>query len=365
VVKLSIVEQVTVPNDRTAFDAFDEALLTTKHAEAHGFHRMWFAEHHAVGSVASHAPEVLMAVIARETERIRIGSGAILLNHYSPLKVAELFYQLEVVAPGRFDMGLGRATTGPLVDMALKRDRRSGHADDFDQQVQEVLAFVNRDFPADHPFRQIRLMPTVEPRPEPWILGSSGTSPGLAAALGIGYSFAAFINPFSAVHALQAYRQAFTPTRYGEQTPQAMLGVSVFAADTDAEAHKMTWPTRAVYASLGRVDPGQIVVPSIDEAARTLTTSQKDAPSRIVDGHWPQQLAGSPKTIRSQLEQMIEQTGATEIMLQSISPDQEARRYSHALVAEALGLQANQPQRDVGADSVPVGTSSSLSAAMR
>jgi luciferase family oxidoreductase group 1 len=344
VVKLSIVEQVTVSADSTAFEAVDEALLTTKHAEGHGFHRMWFAEHHAIGSVASHAPEILMAIAARETERIRIGSGAILLNHYSPLKVAELFYQLEVVAPGRFDVGLGRATTGPLVDAALKRDRNSQLADDFGQQVQEVLAFLHRDFPTDHPFGQIQLMPTVTPRPDPWILGSSGSSAGLAAALGIGYSFAGFINPSGAVRALRAYRQAFTPTSYGAQAPQAMLGVSVFAADTDAEAHKMTWPTRAVYASLGRVNPGQIVVPSIDEAARILTTSQKDAPSRIIDGHWPQQLAGSPATIRSQLEQMIEQAGATEIMLQSINPDQEARRYSHALTAEALGVRADVQQ---------------------
>jgi luciferase family oxidoreductase group 1 len=282
-----------------------------------------------------------MQVIARETERIRIGSGAILLNHYSPLKVAELFYQLEVVAPGRFDLGLGRATAGPVVDTALRRDRNSRLADDFDQQVQEVLAFLHQDFPADHPFAQIHLMPTVTPRPDPWILGSSGSSAGLAAALGIGYSFAGFINPSGAVRALRAYRQAFTPTTYGAQTPHAMLSVSVFAADTDAEAHKMTWPARAVYASLGRVDPGRIVVPSIDEATRTLTTSQKDAPSRIVDGQWPQQVAGSPRTIRNQLEHMIEQTGATEIMLQSINLDQEARRYSHALIAEALGVRAD------------------------
>ncbi|MFD6058968.1 MsnO8 family LLM class oxidoreductase [Rhodococcus wratislaviensis] len=348
-VKLSIVDQVTVPADGNAFDAFDEALITTKHAEDQGFHRMWFAEHHAIGSVASHAPEILMAVIARETERIRIGSGAILLNHYSPLKVAELFYQLEVVAPGRFDIGLGRATTGPLVDVALKRDRESRRADDFGQQVQEALAFLRRDFPADHPFSQIQPMPTVNPRPDPWILGSSGSSANLAAALGIGYSFAGFINPPGAVRALRSYRRAFTPTQYGEQVPQAMLGVSVFAADTDAEAHKMTWPTRAVYASLGHTNPGQIVVPSIDEASRTLTDSQKDAPSRIVDGIWPQQLAGRPETIRSQLTQMIEQTGATEIMVQSINPDQEARRYSHALIAEAFGLRTNGHKTAMGA----------------
>ncbi|MEV4036303.1 LLM class flavin-dependent oxidoreductase [Streptomyces umbrinus] len=336
-VKLSIVEQATVPRDKTAIDAFDEALATTIHAERHGFHRMWFAEHHGLGTVGSHAPEVLMGVVARETERIRIGSGAILLNHYSPLKVAELFLQLETVAPGRFDMGLGRATTGPLVDIALRRDRESGHLDDFDQQVQEVLAFLHHDFPADHPFRQIDLMPTVTARPDPWILGSSGSSAGLAAALGIGYSFAGFINPGGAVPALRAYRKAFKPTPHGAGAPQVMLGVAVFAADTDEEAHRMTWPTRAIFDSLGRTGKAP-AVPSIDEASRTLTTAQKDEPSRIVNGRWPRQLAGRPETVRDQLLQMIEQTGATEVMLQSINPDQEARRHSHALIANALGI---------------------------
>ncbi|MFF3376625.1 LLM class flavin-dependent oxidoreductase [Streptomyces sp. NPDC002680] len=346
-VKLSILEQASIPRGTTAFDAFDEALATTKHAEEHGFHRMWFAEHH-LPTVASHAPEILMGVVARETQRIRIGSGAILLNHYSPLKVAELFLQLEVVAPGRFDLGLGRATTGPLADMALRRDRDTGHLDDFDQQVQEVLAFLHRTFPGDHPFRQIQLMPSVTARPDPWILGSSGSSAGLAAGLGIGYAFAGFLNPGGAVPALQAYRKAFTPTHYGAETPQVMLSVSVFAADTDEEAHRMTWPMRAVFAYAGRAGRVPEIV-SVDEASRMLTTAQRDEPSRIVNGRWPRQVAGSPETVRDQLLQMIEQTGATEIMLQSISPDQEARRYSHALVAEALGIKPDVQTAPVSA----------------
>ncbi len=331
---------MSVTAGMTAFDAFENALVTARHAEALGFHRMWFAEHHGLDAVASQAPEVLMAIVARETERLRIGSGAILLNNYSPFKVAELFLQMEVAAPGRFDLGLGRATSGPLVDLALKRDRRAPHVDDFNQQVQEVLAFLHRDFPVDHPFRKISLMPTVEARPEPWILGSSGNSLGLAAALGIGYSFAAFLNPNGAIAALQGYRRAFRPTQYGAPTPQAMLCISVFSADTDDEAHRMTWPTRAVFAGLHR-SVGDGIFPTIEQAERMLSSGQRDAPSVISGGNWPAQLAGSPKTLRQQLSQMIEESGATEIMLQSISPDQEARRRTHALVAEILDVGAS------------------------
>lgn len=347
-IKLSLVEQITVPTGRTAFEAVEDALVTARHAEALGFHRMWFAEHHGIDAVASHAPEVLMGVVARQTRRMRIGSGAILLNNYSSLKVAELFLQLEVLAPGRFDMGLGRATSGPLIDTALKRDRRSPNVDDFDQQVQEVLAFLHADFPPEHPFSRIRLMPTVAARPEPWVLGSSGSSVGLAAALGIGYSFAGFINPNGAIAALQHYRKAFRQTQYGAPTPQAMLGMCVFAADTDAEAHRMTWPTRAIFAQLGQRG-GRVPVPTIEEAERILTPAQRDEPSRIVDGRWPQQLAGSPSTLRSQLLQLIEHSGATELMLQSIFPDQEARRRSHALIAEVLGI------KPAGGDHASVG----------
>ncbi|MEU1185149.1 LLM class flavin-dependent oxidoreductase [Streptomyces sp. NPDC005820] len=343
--RISIVEQATVPAGRTAFDAFEEVLTTARHAEAHGFHRMWLAEHHAVDSVASHAPEVLMGVVARETERLRIGSGAILLNHYSSLKVAELFLQLEVLAPGRFDMGLGRATAGPVVDAALRRDRGAHPTDDFAEQVQEVLAFLHRQFPDRHPFSQIRMMPTVTARPDPWLLGSSGSSAELAGTLGLGYSFAGFINPNGAVRALRNYRRTFVPTLFGPETPQAMLGVTVFAADTDEEALRMTWPQRAIFANLGRTGTS-VVVPSIDDAARMLTRSQREEPARIVDGRYPAQVAGRPETVRDQLLQMVEETGATELIVQSISPDQEARRHSHALVAEALGV---RPQTSVPA----------------
>src|SRR5690606_2110269 len=138
-VKLSIVDLSTVSPSRTESDALAESLETARHAEAHGFHRIWFAEHHLTPSGASHHPELLIAAAAAVTSRIRVGSGAVLMNHYSPFKVAEMYKQLEAMAPGRVDLGMGRATSGPVIDLALQQNREHPFRADHQQQVLETL----------------------------------------------------------------------------------------------------------------------------------------------------------------------------------------------------------------------------------
>lgn len=193
--KLSIVDLGTVAPGTTETDALADALETARHAEAAGFHRVWFAEHHLSRSGASHHPELLIAAAAMVTSRIRLGSGAVLMNHYSPFKVAEMFQQLEALAPGRIDLGMGRATAGPVIDAALRHDRQHPAQVEHEQQVLETLAWLHEAFPADHPFADHPLMPSVPGRPQTWLLGSSSNGSNLAAGLGIGYTFAAFINP--------------------------------------------------------------------------------------------------------------------------------------------------------------------------
>ncbi|MEU6225505.1 LLM class flavin-dependent oxidoreductase [Streptomyces sp. NPDC047042] len=337
--KLSLVELSTVlpGGDRT--QALKDSVDAAKQAEDLGYHRIWYAEHHDAASTASSAPEILIALASAATSRIRVGSGAVLLNHYSPYKVAETFLQLEALAPGRIDLGLGRATAGPLVDLALRRDRDAPPADDFAEQVQEVLAYFHGRFPADHPFARLNPAAGVASRPDVWILGSSGSSARMAGELGLGYAFAGFINPDVAPRALLRHGAFSAPVAGGPAGGRGILSVSAVVADTDAEARRLNWSRTALMARLARQGPAARV-PTVEEAERELGQDQKDAPTVITDGRWPRQLAGSPQTVRDQLEQMTKATGVDEVMIQDIIADPEARSHSRALLAQTLAVAA-------------------------
>lgn len=343
--KLSIVDLGTVAPGTTETDALADALATTRHAEKLGFHRVWFAEHHLSRSGASHHPELLIAAAAMVTSSIRLGSGAVLMNHYSPFKVAEMFQQLEAMAPGRIDLGMGRATAGPVLDIALQQNRQQPAQADHQQQVLETLAWLYETFPDDHPFHDHALMPSVPSRPQTWLLGSSPNGSNLAAGLGIGYTFAGFINPTSAAAALRQYREAFQPQGFGLESPRAILAVNVAVGDTQSEGLHLASSPKGFYARLGRAGraAGSVTVPTADEAAAELTEAQKDEPTSITDGRWPRFVAGGPEQVRATLDQMAAESGADEIMVQDLIADPDARRHSHALLAEAFGLQPRQP----------------------
>ncbi|WP_405094512.1 MsnO8 family LLM class oxidoreductase [Micromonospora sp. NBC_01412] len=335
--KLSIVDLGTVAPGTTQIEALADSLEITRHAEATGFHRVWFAEHHLSRSGASHHPELLIAAAAMRTSSIRLGSGAVLMNHYSPFKVAEMFKQLEAMAPGRVDLGMGRATAGPVIDLALQRDRSNPAQADHQQQVLETLAWLYESFPDGHPFAGNRLMDSVPGVPQTWLLGSSPSGSGLAAGLGIGYTFAGFINPRSAAAALRHYREAFRPQGFGLESPRAILAVNVTVGETKTDGEHLVNSAKGFYARLGRAG-GNAMIPSADEGARELTTSQKAEPVTIVGGHWPRFVAGGPADVRTTLEQMVRESGADELMIQNLIADPADRRRSHELLAEAFGL---------------------------
>jgi luciferase family oxidoreductase group 1 len=335
--QLSIVELATTAPGTTEADALADALATARHADALGFHRVWFAEHHASQSNASHHPEVLMSAAAAQTVGIRVGSGSVLLNHYSPFKVAEMFKQMEALFPGRVDLGMGRATGGPVVDAALRRDRSSRPVDDHHQQVTEVLAWLYERFPADHPFASTRIMPSVDHLPETWLLGSSPGGAGLAAGLGIGYTFAGFINPNAAAMALRNYRAAFRPMGFGLEQPRAMLGINVSVGDDDADARRLVASVKGFYARLSRGDYTSLV-PAADVAEAEMTPAERDEPTRILDGRWPRFVAGGPDQVRATIEEMVAESGADEVIIQNMIADPDDRRASHARLAEMFGL---------------------------
>lgn len=338
--KLSIVDLGTVAPGTTEKEALADSLETARHAEAKGFHRIWFAEHHLSRSGASHHPELLIAAAAMETSTIRLGSGSVLMNHYSPFKVAEMFKQLEAMAPGRIDLGMGRATAGPVIDLALQRDRQHPAEVNHQQQVLETLMWLYESFPKDHPFAGHPLMPSVPEIPQTWLLGSSPNGSNLAAGLGIGYTFAGFINPRGAAPALRNYRENFQAQGFGLDSPRAILAINVAVGDTDAEGMHLANSPKGFYSRLGRAgrNAGAATIPTADEGAQEMSAAEKNEPTSIIDGQWPRFVAGGPEQVRATIEQMVEESGADEVMIQDLIADPGTRRHSHALLAEAFGL---------------------------
>jgi luciferase family oxidoreductase group 1 len=335
--RLSIVDLGTVAPESTEVDALVDSLAVARYADSLGYHRIWFAEHHANAMGASHHPEVLIAAAGAQTTGIRVGSGAVLMNHYSPFKVAEMFAQLEAMFPGRVDLGMGRATGGPVVDIALQRDRERLMNADHSRQVLETLAWLYDDFPRDHPFGQVQILRSVSRRPQSWLLGSSPGSSNLAAALGIGYTFAAFINPAAAATALINYRRNFTSGRFTLDQPRTIIAVNVTVGETEEHARHLVGSPKCYYSRLGRGDVNTMV-PTADEAAKELSTTEKDEPTAVVAGRWPRFVAGDPEQVRATVEQMVAESQADEVMVQNLISDPRDRHRSHQLLAEVFDL---------------------------
>ncbi|MHA6731040.1 LLM class flavin-dependent oxidoreductase [Devosia sp. A369] len=326
--EISIVDICPTPVDGDQSQAFANAVDLAQRAEALGFKRYWVAEHHGSASTASQAPEVLIAHLAAQTSTIRIGSGAVLLNHYSPLKVAEQFRTLHALYPGRIDLGIGRAFAGPVADVALMRHRDGKRVDDYAEQVFELLSWINNAMPADHPFAKVAIAPDVPGAPEPLLLGSSQSSPLLAAQLGLAYVFAGFISPDGAASAIRNYRQGFQSSALvGLKQPHTMLAIHVVCADTTAEAERQAMPVRHMYAQL-----------SEGKFAERLTTPDQAIAHfggviRAEDDAWPRFVIGDPARVASMIGRMIEETQPDELMIQDLITDHHARRRSHELLA--------------------------------
>ena len=322
---LSVLDQTPVSEGSSGPEALQNTLDLARAADRLGYHRYWLAEHHGL-SLAGPSPEVLIGPVAAATERIRVGSGGVMLPHYSPYKVAENFSLLAGLYPGRIDLAIGRASgTDPLTTYALQRDRREVAPDDFPQQLAELLAHFDGTFPADHPFARLgRSLPGGEERPEIWLLGSSAQSALWASQLGLPYAFADFINPRGA-EIVASYRQ-----RAAE--PRTAIGVWAICADTDAEAERLASSIAMSFAMLRQNRP--IPVPPPERALRYL--EQHGDPG--VGGR--RRIVGSPQTVRAGIEAVAAEYAADEVILVTITHDHAARRRSYELIAEAFELSA-------------------------
>src|SRR5215208_1032447 len=334
--RLSVLDQSPVSEGMTGGQALRNTIDLAQLADALGYHRYWVAGHHGGPSLAGPSPEVLIGPIASSTERIRVGSGGVMLPHYSPLKVAESFSLLSGLFPGRIDLGIGRASgTDPVTAHVLQRDRRQAPPDDFFDQLAELLAYLEDRFPDDHPLKRLTALPGLPEAPEPWLLGSSPQSAIWAAELGMPYAFADFINSKDGAGIAQLYRERFADSARLE-TPRTAVAVWAIAADTDEEAQRLAYSSRMAMAMLRR---GRLIaVPPVETAERFLKGEgllDKSVGRRLV--------LGTPDAVRAGLEQVAADYHAEEVIVVSITFDHEARRRSYELIAEAFELGESRP----------------------
>ncbi|HWF35355.1 MAG TPA: LLM class flavin-dependent oxidoreductase [Solirubrobacteraceae bacterium] len=325
---VSVLDQSPIPEGANGAEALRNSVDLARLADDLGYRRYWVAEHHGTPGLASASPEALIGPIAAATERIRVGSGGVMLPHYSPLKVAETFTALAGLFPGRIDLGFGRAPgTDPMTTYALQRDRRDAAPDDFPQQMAELLGYLNDDLPADHPFARLAAtLPGLPERPDPWLLGSSPQSGVWAAELGLPYAFADFINSGGAEIAAQYRAQS--------RAPWLAVATWAIAADTEEEAQRLAASSRMTMRMLaeGRLIP----VPPVEKALRFLE-AQGSAPVSSRERR-RRATIGDPEQVRAGLEAVAAEYGADELMVVTITHDHEARRRSYELIAGAFGL---------------------------
>jgi luciferase family oxidoreductase group 1 len=332
---LSVLDQSPIAAGSTGAQALNNTIDLAKLTDALGYHRYWVAEHHGGPMLAGPSPEVLIGPIAAATEGIRVGSGGVMLPHYSPLKVAESFTILAALFPGRIDLGLGRAAgTDPLTMFALQRDRRQAAPDDFPQQLGELLAYLEDDLPEEHPFRHLAAtLPGLPELPVPWLLGSSEQSAIWAGELGLRYAFADFINPGGA-HIAQTYRERFRPER-DLQAPRTAVAVWTLVAPSDEEAQFLASSSRMTFTQLRRNQ--LIAVPPPEEATEFLAREARLTPSGDIPGR--RGVVGSPETVRAGLEEVAGAYHADEVIVVTITYDHAMRRRSYELLAEAFDLE--------------------------
>jgi luciferase family oxidoreductase group 1 len=324
--RLSVLDQSPISEDMTGADALRNTIDLAQHCEALGYHRYWLAEHHGGPMLAGPSPEVLIPAVAGATSTMRIGSGGVMLPHYSPFKVAETFSLLSGLFPGRIDLGIGRAAgTDPMTTFALQRDRRTASPDDFPEQLAELLAHYDGGFPENHPFARLgRSLPGAPHQPDIWLLGSSAQSAIWAGQLGLPYALADFINPEGATNA-ELYRERFEPNRLKAQA--TAVAVWAICAETDEEAERLAASGRMTFTLLrqGRLIP----VPPPEKALRFLATQDNVARRGVI---------GSPATVRAGIEEIAARYEAEEVIVVTITHDHGARRRSYELIAGAFGV---------------------------
>ena len=336
-IPLSVLDLAPIVEGGDAAGAFRGSLDLARHAERWGYRRFWLAEHHGMPGIASAATAVVIGHVAAGTSTIRVGAGGIMLPNHAPLVIAEQFGTLASLHPGRIDLGLGRAPGSDQPTMRALR-RNPAAADTFPQDVLELMAYFREPEPGG---RGVRAVPAAGLDVPVWILGSSLYGAQLAAALGLPYAFASHFAPTHLMQALEVYRAEFRPSAQLDR-PYVMLGVNVFAADTDTEARRLFSSLQQAFVNLRRGRPS-LLSPPVDGFDETLLPHERMALDEVL----AHSVVGSPGTVADGLRAFVERTGADELMVTSQIFDHAARLRSYEIAADAMQPQIAQMTQSV------------------
>ena len=323
-VPLSVLDLSPIPDGSAAADALRNSLDLARHVEALGYGRYWMAEHHNLPGIASAATAVALAHVGAGTSTIRIGAGGIMLPNHAPLLIAEQFGTLAALHPGRIDLGLGRAPGSDQMTARAMRRNLASAPDQFPQDVVELMDYFRPVVPG----QALQAVPGAGEDVDIWILGSSTFGAQLAAVLGLPYAFASHFAPGDMRAAMAVYKEQFRPSDR-LQTPHVMLGLNVFAADTDAEARFLFSSLQQSFLNLRSGNPGKLPPPVAD------LDNRLDRYARAMLNHSLScSIVGGPETVRRGLQDFVARTGADELMVTAQIYDHIARKRSFQILAE-------------------------------
>ena len=329
-IRLTALDQSPVRAGGSALEALNETVELAQACEKAGYHRYWLAEHHATNSFAGSAPEIMITRIAEATEKIRVGSGGIMLSHYSPLKVAETFSLMETMYPGRIDLGIGRAPGGDQVTaMALAYGSEIG-IEYFPTRIADMLSFLGTTESSTEVFKHIKVSPRPDNPPEIWLLGSSDQSAHYAAQFGLAFTFAHFIAPQGGEEVIRHYKNNFKPSEFNP-SPKCSLSIFITCAETEEEARRLTKSRDLVLLRRAKGERGPY--PSVEEAEK-YHYSEQDL--KIIEHHRSQSIYGDPNQCKTILTNMVKVFEVDELVILTICHDPAARRRSYELLSEAF-----------------------------
>ena len=338
-VPLSVLDVAPVPEGSSTGDALRNSIDLAQHAQRWGFRRYWVAEHHNMPGIASSSPPVLISHIASATSTIRVGAGGVMLPNHAPLAVAEQFGMIEAFHPGRIDLAIGRAPGTDAITASALRRGGSLHAEDFPDQMNELVGHFQGSLPADHPYRAIHATPALGNMPALWMLGSSDFGAQAAGLWGLPYAFAHHFSPNNTMSASRIYRESFQPSALLDH-PYLMIAVSVLCAETDDHADYLAGSGRLSFLRMRSGRPGRVPSPE-DAAAYPYTPGE----TNLIRGWTGSHVIGSPSTVEAGLRELQSRTGADELMITSGAWAHSERLRSYELIAELFELTSSPASR--------------------